>query len=128
VLLQAIKEHSMITPASSEQASGEDAVLAGPKFKLSDRVPVFLRNCRQNVVAMADALDRGDFESVAFLGHGMRGAGGLFGFPAITDFGAGLEQAAGSADADASRKWMRQLSRYLDQVEIDSHQGRGPSN
>ena len=44
----------------------------------------------------------------------------MFGFQAITDFGAALEQAAESADADASRKWAGELSTYLDRVEIIS--------
>jgi HPt (histidine-containing phosphotransfer) domain-containing protein len=70
-----------------------------------------------NVIVMLDALDRGDFETVQFLGHGMRDAGGMFGFQAITDIGAALEQAAESADTDALRKWMGELSRYLDHVE-----------
>ena len=81
---------------------------------------MFLQNCRQNVIAMRDALDRGDFETVEFLGHGMRGAGGMFGFQAITDIGAALEQAAESADTDALRKWMVELSQYLDRAEIIS--------
>ena len=44
----------------------------------------------------------------------------MFGFQAITDIGGALEQAAGSADNDASRKWVGELSRYLDRVEIVS--------
>jgi HPt (histidine-containing phosphotransfer) domain-containing protein len=67
---------------------------------------------------MQQALDRGDFETVESLGHGMRGAGGSYGFQAITDIGASLEQAAASADTDASRKWVGELSSYLDRVEI----------
>ena len=62
----------------------------------------------------------GDFETVESLGHGMRGAGGSYGFQAITDIGAALEQAAESADADASRKWVGELSSYLDRVEVVS--------
>jgi HPt (histidine-containing phosphotransfer) domain-containing protein len=57
---------------------------------------------------------------VEILGHGMRGAGGSYGFQAITDIGAALEQAAENADTDASRKWVGELSRYLDRVEIIS--------
>jgi len=48
----------------------------------------------------------------------MKGAGGSWGFQRITDVGAALEQAAKSIDADASRKWVSELSRYLDHVEI----------
>ena len=47
----------------------------------------------------------------------MRGSGGAFGFQAITDIGAALQQAAESADTDASRKWVGELSNYLDRVE-----------
>jgi PAS domain S-box-containing protein len=119
VLLQAIKEHSIVAPPpSKKESSQKDADSADTKLKFADRIPRFQQNCRRNVIAMLDALDRGDFETVEFLGHGMRGAGGMFGFQAITDIGAALEQAAESADADASRKWVDELSRYLDRVEV----------
>ncbi len=95
-----------------------DTILVRAEPKLADLIPVFLQNCRKNVITMLDALDRGDFETVEILGHGMRGAGGSYGFQAITDIGAALEQAAESADNDASRKWVGELSRYLDRVEI----------
>ena len=42
---------------------------------------------------------------------------GHVGFQAIADIGGALEQAAGSADNDASRKWAGELSNYLDDVE-----------
>ena len=119
VLLQAIKEHSLVAQASSkEEGSREDAILVRANPKLADVIPGFLQNRRQDVVALLDALDRGDYETVESLGHGMKGAGGSWGFQGITDIGAALEQAAGSADADASRKWVGELSSYLDRVEI----------
>jgi len=95
-----------------------DTILAHAKPKFADLIPLFLQNCRQNVIAMLDALDRGDFETVEILGHGMRGAGGSYGFQAITDIGAALEQAAERVDNDASRKWVGELSGYLDRVEV----------
>ena len=119
VLLQAIKERSIVAPPSSkEESSRMDTILVHAEPKLADLIPVFLQNCRKNVIAMLDALDRGDFETVEILGHGMRGAGGSYGFQPITDIGAALEQAAESADTNASRKWVGELSRYLDRVEI----------
>ena len=116
VLLQAIKDHSVIAlPPSAQDAGPTDTVVVR---KFADRNPVFLQKRRQDVIVMLDALDRGDFETVEFLGHGMRGAGGMFGFQAITDIGVGLEQAAASADAKASRRWVAKLSVYLDHAEI----------
>jgi PAS domain S-box-containing protein len=119
VLLQAIKEHSVVAPPpSGEQGNRQDAIIVHANPKFTDLIPQFLRNRRQDVGAMLDALDQGEFEAVARLGHGMKGAGGSWGFQAITDIGAGLEQAAESADNDASRKWVDELSSYLDRVEI----------
>ena len=122
VLLQAIKEHSAVAPPSSEEESSRmDPIRCALNPKFADRIPAYLQNCRQNVIAMLDALDRVDFETVTFLGHQMSGSGGMFGFQAITDIGAALEQAAESADTDASRKWVGELSSYLDSVETISN-------
>ena len=109
----------MVTPPSSnEESSRKDMIFVRAIPKLADLTPGFLQNRRQDVVAMLDALGRGDFATVESLGHGMKGAGGSWGFQAITDIGAALEQAAESADTEASRKWVGELSRYLDRVEI----------
>jgi HPt (histidine-containing phosphotransfer) domain-containing protein len=121
VLLQAITERSIVAPQSSkEESSRKDAILVRANPKFADLIPVFLQNCRQNVIAMLAALGRGDFQTVEGLGHGMKGAGGSYGFQAITDIGAAVEQAAESGDTNASRKWVGELSRYLDRVEVIS--------
>ena len=95
---------------------GKILVRADPD--LADLIPGFLNNRRKDIATMQDALARGDFETVRSLGHSMKGAGGGYGFDAITEIGAALEQAAKRADAEASRKWAGELSRYLDRVEV----------
>jgi len=119
VLMQAIREHSLVTSSKGE-GSRRDTILVHANPKFADLIPGFLQNRRRDVVAMLDALDQGDFAIVESLGHGMKGAGGSWGFQAITDIGAALEQAAESADSDASRKCVGELSRYLDRVEVVS--------
>ena len=121
VLLQAIKEHCLFSIASSKEESNRDETMLLHKF--ADRIPAFLQKRLQDIVAILDALDRSDFETVEFLGHGMRGAGGMFGFQAITDIGAALELAAVSIDTDASRKCVGELSRYLDRADLAVHPG-----
>ena len=121
VLLQAIKEHSAVAPPPSKEESGrEDTIFVRSNPRLADLIPGFLQNRAQDVIALLAAVDRGDFETVENLGHGMKGAGGSWGFQAITDIGAALEQAAQTADTDGSRKWVDELSRYLDRVEVVS--------
>lgn len=83
---------------------------------LAERKATFLMNRRMDVVTMREALDRSDFSPVAFLSHGMRGAGGMFGFPAITEIGAALEESADRLDRPASCKWVEELSRCLDRA------------
>ena len=115
VLLQAIKDYSVVG-TSSAQANGSKDRSARAAQRLTERTPTYLQNCRQNIVAMYDALDRADFEAVTILGHNLRGSGGGFGFQAITDIGAGIERAAADADTAASRQWVAELSSYLDRI------------
>jgi CheY-like chemotaxis protein len=122
VLLQAIREHSMVASSSSKVESNRMALIRfSAESKSAIRSPAYLRNCKQNVIVMLDALDRVDFETVTILGHQMMGSGGMFGFQAITDIGRSIELAAESADSDASRKWVGALSIYLDGVETISN-------
>lgn len=119
ILLQAIMELVAVRgPPLLDQNRLNGAILIRANPKFADLIPGFLQNRRQDVSAMLDALDRGDFETVGDLGHDMKGAGGSYGFQTITDIGAALAQAADSLDNDASRKWVGELSRYLDRVEV----------
>jgi len=119
VLLQAIKDFSAVAAALSQDGGGSQDWASRAARKLAELTPAYLENCRHNVVLMHDALDRADFDAVTILGHNLRGSGGGFGFQAITDIGAGLERAAESADIDVSRRWVDELSSYLDRVETE---------
>jgi PAS domain S-box-containing protein len=122
VLLQAIKEHAIVRPTlSKEECSWMGAIPLHTNHRFADRIPAYLQNCRQNGVAMLDALDRVDFGTVQSLGHQMNGSGGMFGFQAITDIGAAIERAAEGVDNDASRKLVGELSSYLDRAEAMSY-------
>lgn len=117
VLLQAIRDYSAAGTQSSREDGHPDAGTQQSTKKLAKRIPAYLENCRHNVTVMREALDRTDFEAVTILGHNLRGSGGGFGFQAITDFGAGLEQASEDVDLDGARKLLSDLSSYLDSVE-----------
>ncbi len=114
VLLQAIKEHSSLAPPP---VAAVDAARPPLHPSLVAQVPGFLRHRSDDVITMRDALTRDDFAIVERLAHSMRGAGASFGFQAITDIGAELERAAAHADADASRRWVHELSTFLDRIE-----------
>ena len=116
VLLQAIKDYSAIASHYPQDDDRLDESRSWqPSARLAARVPAYLESCRQHVIAMGDALERADFEAVTILGHNMRGSGGAFGFQAITDFGAELEQAAEDSDIGTSRRLVDELAIYLEE-------------
>ena len=119
VLLQAIVEHTMaVTAISKAENVGKETILVDADPKFADLIPAFLQNRRLDVVALLGALDQGDFATVERLGHGMRGTGGSYGFATITDIGGALEEAAIRTDNDGARKWVSELTQYLDRVEV----------
>ena len=118
VLLQAIRDYSAAGPRLLRENASAAAKAQRSARILAEQIPAYLENCRHNVIVMQEALDRADFEAVTILGHNLRGSGGGFGFQAITDLGAGLEQASEDADADGARNLLSELSSYLDSVEI----------
>jgi PAS domain S-box-containing protein len=118
VLRQAIRDYSTFGApnAWSEVVVAAEPISWRPTGRLLGRVPDYLADCRVKVIKMQSALDRADFGVVSLAAHDMRGSGGSFGFPPISDLGAGLEQAAADSDLAASRTWLADLSRYLDDV------------
>lgn len=85
---------------------------------LADLIPGFLKNRRNDLAAMQEALARAEYDTIRILGHSMKGAGGGYGFDAITDIGAVLEQAARDMNPDAVRKGLQDLCSYLNRVEV----------
>jgi HPt (histidine-containing phosphotransfer) domain-containing protein len=98
----------------------EERILVRVAHEIAELIPGFLQNRRKDIAAMLDALQRGDFETVRLLGHSMKGAGGGYGFDAITGIGAALEEAAKQRNAAEIRDRVNELSRYLDRVEVIS--------
>lgn len=86
--------------------------------ELEPIVPRFLTNCRQRVNAMRDAVQRHDLSNVRLIGHHLKGAGGGYGFHAITALGARIEEAAKVADREAANRCIDELAEYLDNIEV----------
>jgi CheY-like chemotaxis protein len=121
VLLQAIKEHSMGAPATSkEEGSGKGMIVVRANPRFADLIPGFLLNRRQDVIVMLNALNQADFETVESLGHGMKGAGSSWGFQRNHRHRRRARAGAKGTDGGASRKWVNELSSYLDRVEVVS--------
>ncbi len=84
---------------------------------LQDIIPGFLERRGEDVASILEGLEQGDYETIRYLGHSMKGAGGGYGFDAITEMGRDLERAAGNHDRDEILKLAGELSAYLELVE-----------
>src|SRR5205807_5054824 len=91
---------------------------------LSDLIPIFLANKRSDVAAImsASANEPIDFEALGRVGHRLKDEGGSYGFDAVSSYGALIERAAGERNVVPIRQYARELSTYLDSVEIVYHQ------
>lgn len=81
-------------------------------------IPKFMANRKKETVAMRQALDALDFETIRTIAHGIKGAGGSYGFDRVTEFGAAIERAAKAADADTIGRELPLLTAYLDRITV----------
>jgi HPt (histidine-containing phosphotransfer) domain-containing protein len=107
-------DQAQSTPKAADRE--KETVLVDASFE--PLMPKFLTNRKKEVAAMQDALTAQDFETVAKIAHGAKGAGGSYGFDRITEIAATIEQAAKASDAAIIQRELPVLSSYLDQIEV----------
>ena len=95
-----------------------DKIIVHVDPDLKELVPGFLKSRQKDVKSLLAAVERSDYETIQALGHTMKGDGGGYGFHAITDIGGSLEKAAANKNLQEIRKWVKQLTVYLECVEI----------
>ena len=85
---------------------------------LADLIPGFLDNRRRDVVKLQVLAAAGGFAEIRLLGHSMKGAGGGYGFDAISDIGAAIEHAALAADVAGIVQQLERLADYLARIDL----------
>ncbi|MCC6140801.1 MAG: Hpt domain-containing protein [Nitrospira sp.] len=104
---------------SLDQSSGApQAPIVHIESDFEALLPKFMANRKKEVAAMREALAQRDFETIRKIAHGMKGAGGSYGFDLITTMGATMEQAAKSGAADPIRTELDALATYLERVQV----------
>ncbi|RMG73827.1 MAG: Hpt domain-containing protein [Nitrospirae bacterium] len=98
--------------------NGQEKITVYVDSDLEDIVPVFLQSRQKDILSMERALAEGDYETIRLIGHSMKGAGGGYGFDAITEIGASIERAAKQGDKDAIKRQIEALKDYLNRVEV----------
>lgn len=99
-------------------AKPDEKIVVNVDSDIEDLIPGFLENRQEDVKSIYDALEKEDYETIRILGHSMKGAGGGYGFDEITDIGRSIEESAEDKNQEEVKKWVINLSNYLDRVEI----------
>ena len=85
---------------------------------LQELIPGYLVNREKDLLIYQQALEKDDFDSIALLGHSMKGSGGGYGFNDLSQIGRAIEKAAKSRDKESVRKSIIDLTAYLKKLEI----------
>jgi HPt (histidine-containing phosphotransfer) domain-containing protein len=96
----------------------EDRIVVTVDADLEDLIPGFLENRRKDVLSLHEALVSGDIRAIQSIGHNLKGVGGGYGFPEISEIGAQIEACAKQNDASGIRQHLARLEDYLVRVEV----------
>ena len=119
-LLEAIQLYYQT--AATASPSRADASLPPVVLQISGEfeslMPGFLERRRQDLLQIAEAVEREDYALVREIGHGLKGAGGTYGLDAISAYGRALEAAADRKDGSRVREMLDTCTRYLDRLQV----------
>lgn len=96
-----------------------EKILVHPPKGLPPRLLIDYRaNCLEALAAAKSALARCDHDSTRVLGHRLKGTGGAYGIPALTEIGASIEEASARDDDIQIQRQVAYLEEYLNHIEI----------
>jgi len=117
VLLEALAVHAK--PSHIEHAP---FCMVSVDPGMEDIVPGYLEKRRAEIDTYRQALAGGDFDSIRMMGHKLKGTGGGYGFPVLTEIGGKLEEQALAKNADGLRAKIEELARYVNSVKLEFKQ------
>ena len=83
----------------------------------SEQKEKYLQRRKEDILNLEISLNNKDFESIANIGHKLKGNGSTFGFVLISDVGNKLEIAANNHSIDEIAFLIKQLSKFLNLEE-----------
>ncbi|RII25959.1 MAG: Hpt domain-containing protein [Geobacter sp.] len=98
--------------------SGDATIQVEIDSDLEPIIPDFFESRRRDCELLGRLLETDDLEEISRLGHRLKGAGGSYGFDAISEIGLALEQAAAIQDKSSIAASCDKLLHYLQHVRI----------
>jgi HPt (histidine-containing phosphotransfer) domain-containing protein len=96
----------------------EKISIQAPPGVPASMVDAYIRRCRAALPDVEAALDRLDHNYLRVYGHGLKGSGGGYGIPRLTEVGSLIEEAAKRGDTAELQSQLAALEIYLNRIEI----------
>jgi HPt (histidine-containing phosphotransfer) domain-containing protein len=84
-----------------------------PDLDIAELIPQYFALCRRDLDKLRDAFLQRQFVQVRMLGHNLKGSGGAYGFPELSEIGAAIEAAGKAGDETAVRAGIDQFAGFL---------------
>lgn len=85
---------------------------------LQDLIPDYLKSREKDLAIFQQALEDDNFDTIALLGHSMKGSGGGYGFNDLSNFGRAIEKAAKEKDKKSVQQSLIDLTDFLKKLEV----------
>lgn len=100
------------------RSMGTPILIAAPPGIPREMLCGYLQRMRESVPGLRDALARRDFGAAKVYGHRLKGSGGAYGVPGLSEIGAGIELAAKGEDVEGLCGLADRLGELLGGVEV----------
>lgn len=97
---------------------GERISVHAPKGLPPAMLTAYVNRCLASLPVAQAALERLDYGHVRVFGHHLKGSGGAYGMPALTEIGLLIEGAAQRSDPGKLRCHLGALKTYLGRLDI----------
>jgi HPt (histidine-containing phosphotransfer) domain-containing protein len=99
-------------PAATQQAQADGGAIKSQFAddpEMSELIEAFVARLPETADAMAQALSNNCFDELRRLAHQLKGSGGGYGYPSLTQQASKLEDSARAADGEAARLALDEL-------------------
>ncbi len=83
------------------------------EFMLTGLLPQYFALCRRDLEHLQRALHDGIFDEIRIVGHNLKGSGGAYGFPELSQMGLEIEAASKTGDREALQRQIEGLADFL---------------
>lgn len=102
----------------NQELIGSELVREDPSF--ADIVVQFVENLSQRITTLEKAIDAADFEALRIAAHQLKGSGGGYGYPTLSDQAAKLEREAKKRALSDCVNSVEQLKRLCERVVVSA--------